>query len=325
MTQIIFIVFFLTSFFSVYAKELAVEIMTQEKSLNFHVVSSDIEHSGKNSSVSIVSDGKNKYILKQVRKNGLTDQVGLIYEAIISAVGCQHGIAVDKNSFVPHDVAEHLKVYKNKAATLHAFIEGESLSKVAPACIPKDFRLSQRFRPYQYEYKHGFEIEYGLNEVTLKSMACHKSLPGLVALDTFFGNFDRDTDNLIYNKEQDLVYGIDQGSAFSGDMPFLPLFASQQIIKLESLGYFSTCKPEIMSSLIVYKNMLHDICLYDEKDIMSALEQLIILLLPADKINSDKKDQYLKQLTYFVKESRAMCLKIVEQLESIFKQYPIKN
>ena len=311
--------------FSSYTKDLVVDIMTHEKSLIFHVVSSDIEHSGKNSAISIVSDGNNKYILKQIRKNSFADQVGLIYEAIISAVGCQYGIAVDKNFFIPHNIAEHLKIYKNKAATLHNFIEGESLSKAAPSFMPKDFRLSQRFRPYQYEYKHGFEIEYGLNEVTLKSIACHKSLPGLVALDTFFGNYDRDADNLIYNKEQDLVYGIDQGSAFSGDMPFVPLFASQQIVKLDTLGYFSACKPEIMNSVMMYKNILKDICSYDEKDIMACVEALIVMLQSTDKINLEKKNQYVKNLTYFVKESHATCLKIVDQLETVFKQNPIKN
>lgn len=294
-----------------------INILTDKDCQKFKVLEYNIEHSGKNAAISIISDGTNKYILKQIKNDTFQEQFSLIKEVIISAIGCDLNINVDRNFFIPYNAGENIKIYKDKAATLHSFIEGISLSLFSPECIIKNFRISQRYRPYLYEYKHGFEILYGFNEVTIQSMSCHKDFPGIIALDTFFGNYDRDTDNIIFDEKNNMFYGIDQGAALTGELPFLPIFAFHQITKLDPQNYFETCTSQIRQSIGIYKNYLKILCgNYQPDEIIYLIKQLIPLLKESPQ-SRKKENEYIHFLSFYIKQSHTECLKVVNLLEYI--------
>lgn len=302
------------------AIDVDITILSHDDVATLHVVESNIVHGGKNAAISIVSDGTNTYILKQVKNNNFHAQLSLVKEAIVSAIGCMHGISVDKNVFIPYNVGEHLKIYKNQAATLHTYIQGKSLSDALPDFLSTDFRISQVYRPYLYEYNYGFDVEYGLNKVTIKSMACHKDFSGIVALDTFFGNFDRDTDNIIYDEKSDRFYGIDQGATFTGDLPFLPIFAYHQCIKLQMLGFFNTCSFECMQSLDSYTVYLQNLSdAHKPQEIVHLFEKLIPLL-SVDEIKN-KHSSYIHFLESYIHQSHQLCLNIVDLLSNVVDVY----
>ena len=274
------------------------------------IIETNINHSGRNAAISIVSDGIHTYIMKQIKNNDFHSQLSLVKETIVSAVGSQYGIHVDKNYFIPYNVGENIKIYKDRAATLHLYVQGKSLHDCLPEFLPKDFRLSQLYRPYVYEYKHGFENEYGFNEITIKSMSLHKDLPGIVALDTFFCNFDRDADNIIYNEEIDSFYGIDQGSSFAGSLPYVSIIAYHQCINLELSDYFSTCDSNIIIALRAYKNHLKNLCENKPDDIAILFKKLIPYLQNKCFMHKD-----MKSLNFYIHQSHKICSNIVDLLE----------
>ncbi len=309
--------FIILNFISFIAKpfEIPLSILSEEYVNSLFIVQSDIQHDGRNSSISIVSDGQYTYILKQIKKDDFFNQLSLIKEVIVSAIGSAEGVNLDKNAFIPFFIGNHIKVYKNRAATLHQFIDGKSLNECNSDFIDKKFKLSQRFRPYEYEYKYGFTTKLGLNIDVLKSMACHKHLPPIIAIDTFFGNFDRDFDNVFYNQVTNTIYGIDQGAAFSGDLPYIQIFTYHQLLKLYAQDYFSQCSLDVLQGLDCYKKTLSSLCIkYQASDIIFCFEKLIPLLHQDQDKNAY---YYMKQLRAYLEQSSKVCFDIVDILQNI--------
>ena len=321
--MILYAVFCLLIQVNLYARDIPISILSADYVNSLTVIKSNIDHPGKNAAISIISDGIEMYLLKQVKDDSFYAQLSLIKEVIVSAVASLHNINLDKNSFIPYNVGQNIKIYKNRAATLHAFIQGNDLETKKPSFLSKDFRLSQRFRPYAYEYKHGFEVEYGFNPITLKSMACHKDLPPIVAIDTFFGNFDRDMDNLFYDEKTNSFYGIDQGAAFSGDLPFLSIFAYHQIVKLKEQDYFMTCSLDVMLSLVLYQAQLDSLCKKNQPlDIILCFEQLIPFLQAAQY--PVEQSNYIKNLFLYLKQTHQICSDIVLTLQEIIFNHSLR-
>lgn len=307
---------------SVISDDIIIKIYSQSDLKNFTVVQKNIEHTGRNAAISILSDGTHRYILKQDTSDNFNALLSRIKEVIVSAIGCSHDISLDINGFIPCDVGQDLKIYKNKCATLHLLVPGQSIAVSLPSFVSKNFRISQRYRPYEYEYKHGFEIQYGLCDATIRSMSLHKDLPGIVAIDTFFGNFDRDTDNVFYDEVTDKFYGIDQGAAFSGDLPFLPICAYYELCSLQSTGYFLTCSRQCIDGLRLYKDALKTLCKHcTAAKIMIAFDQLIPLVCNDfdQKLKKNKK-AYVQTLEFYMTQSHQICVNIVDQIELILQE-----
>ncbi|MGZ6254476.1 MAG: hypothetical protein ACXWL5_00610 [Candidatus Chromulinivorax sp.] len=280
-----------------FTKNIPITILTEKYLNTLQVIEKNIQHSGRNSVINIVSDGYNNYILKQNKENNLD----LIKEVIVSSIARQENIHVDKSYFIPYNIGQHIKIYPDQAATLHDIVPGTNLEAELPLFLSKNFKLSQRFRPYNWEYKHGFSEKYGLNEITLESMSYHLDLPCIVALDTFCG--------------------IDQGAAFSGELPFLPLLGYQQIFKLEYNDYFEKqTNPNIFKSLQLYQQTLKMLCQnYSSDDILEQFHRLIPFFVNPETTNTNYLYK-IDNLKFYINETSHQCFMIVALIDRIINK-----
>ncbi|RTL07087.1 hypothetical protein EKK58_02830 [Candidatus Dependentiae bacterium] len=62
-------------------------------------------------------------------------QLLLVTDAVRSQVGRVCQIPVNDVCFIPHNIGAHLKIYPERAVTLHQFIPGKDLDSQMPTCI----------------------------------------------------------------------------------------------------------------------------------------------------------------------------------------------
>jgi len=246
--------FLLASIISLYAQAL-VNIL-QDSDLNgFSVIDGNVQHDGADAYIRIVTDGAQRFILKQICIESLDEQFLLINDALASTIGCKAGVPVNTVSFIPYTVASHLKKYPHRAATLHSCIPGQDLEHYN-TFVPDNFNLQQRVisssSPWQIEYPVA-ENSQGLTQKIIESMAIHDDLPPIAALDTFIGNSDRSLPNIFYDSKDDHFYGIDQAAAFCKN---LPKHALKRLKQLFDEKYFNSIDLKITQSLILYKKSL---------------------------------------------------------------------
>ncbi|MGE0009526.1 MAG: hypothetical protein AB7F19_03210 [Candidatus Babeliales bacterium] len=122
------------------------------------------------------------------------------------------------------------------------------------------------------------EKHRGLTRAGIYHMSRNKSLPPLMALDTFVGNNDRGRNNYFYDQETDLFTGIDLGCAFSRNL-CAPSVNSMQSLLTDS-------------SVTLSAEERHALFAYNE-----TLKQLITLY-PADR-TCDLLDSYAYQAGLF--------------------------
>ena len=282
---------------SLQAQNLPIKVVTQQQASKLKVVQAHLEHHGVDACVSKVTDGKSFYILKQINDPSFEEQFQLITDTVVSTMGSSTGVRVNEVSFIPYNIGNHLKTYKDRAATLHAFVDGVDTETEHPAFLPQDFRIQQRINCPGVEDKKKLDELRGLRLLTLMSISYHKDLPGIVALDTFSGNFDRNRSNLIYDQKMNCFCGIDQAKAYVENVPSLPLIATHKLGLLSEQGYFDTCPQAVLNGLLNYKNVL--VQLYETmrpKIVVDTIQSLI----PYLDGNENRTHNELEYIDYFM-------------------------
>ena len=302
---------------SLQAQNLPIKVVSAQQASKLKVVQAHLVHHGVDACVSKVTDGKNFYILKQINDPSFEEQFQLITDTVVSTMGNSAGVHVNEVSFIPYNVGNHLKTYKNRAATLHAFIDGVDTETEHPAFLPQDFRIQQRINCPGVEDKKKLDELRGLRLLTLMSISYHKDLPGIVALDTFSGNFDRNRSNLMYNARLNQFFGIDQAMAYTVNVPSLPLIATYKLGMLIDQGYFDTCPQTVLSGLLNYKNVLVQLYETMRPKMIADMIQSLIPYLDSNQIRTQHEDEYIGYFIANIHDNHTNSLHLIILLDEI--------
>src|SRR5947209_1461523 len=171
-----------------------IKILMDKDFINFSIVQSNINHTGTDAVIRKITDGNKTYILKQIKDPLLDEQFLLVNDCIASSIGIQSGIPINEVAFIPYNMGTTLKVFPERAATLHSFISGTELEQELPSFLEDNFTLQQKvINPNSVWQKNDpiDEFEQGLTKVIIESMSNNSDLARIVALDTMIGNCDR--------------------------------------------------------------------------------------------------------------------------------------
>lgn len=271
---------------------ISIPILSEEDCARFTVVNSSISHTGTDAAIATVTDGNMLYILKQIHDPSLDEQFLLINDCVASTIGYQAGIPVNQVSFIRYNIGAHLKLYPERAATLHEYITGIDLETILPSFLPDYFTLQQRVinhdSPWQKKYPLKVH-EQGVTRTVIESMSCNRALVMLVALDTLTGNSDRSLPNIFYDPQRDIFCGIDQAAAFTRE---LPLYGYQRLQELVDQGYFFLCPQEVIEGLRLYRDTLRFLMQRIPGDtIMEPMRQLVPYLSSSASKNSEIREK----------------------------------
>lgn len=213
----------------------------------------DFSKNSSDSVVMMVEDPQNiGFIFKQIKNQDVDEQFLLISDFIASNFGFENGIKINEVQIIAYNQYCMFKFFKDRAATLHTFIDGKSLEDKLPDFLSEHFTVQQRVYNPDCEWQKKWPItldQQGLTKEIIESMATHCDLPAIVAFDTLIGNADRSRPNIIYNPNDKHFYAIDQAAAFTKELPKL---AIEQIEKLKSEKYFETCSEKVIDGLKIY-------------------------------------------------------------------------
>lgn len=312
---------FLVANFSLQAYQLPIKVLSDQQVKTLKIVEAEVEHNGKNAVISKVTDGKNLFIVKQIKNPSFEKQFQLITDTVVSTMGNSLGIHVNEVAFIPSHVGDHLKTYKDRAATLHRYIVGFDLQKEHPLCLPIYFRLQQKLIKNKFgtdgEVKE--QSSQGLKIITIETIGTHEDLPGIIALDTFSGNHDRNKSNMIYNKRSNCFYGIDQAMAYSMKIPSLSLIAANKFEQLYKEKYFDTCSSKVIDGLANYKkNIVQLYQVMRPSIIIDAVNGLISSLTGRDYL-SEKESEYLRFVQANIEDNHTNTLHLIIVLDQITK------
>jgi hypothetical protein len=267
---------------------LSVKVLSEHQLLLFSVVENQIIHTGTDAYIRKVTHGNSLYILKQINDSSIDEQFLLINDCIASTIGFESGVPVNEVLFIPYNAGSHLKLYPERAATLHCIVPGQDLESVLPEILPANFSLHQRVINHSSVWQKKYpmsENQQGLSKLIIESMCCHTDLPLIAAFDCFVGNSDRSNPNLFYDAQTDSFYGIDQAAAFSKKLPSLALDRLNELMTME---YFDECRLATLDSLRRYQNMLRKLS-DDVKPcaIIQSMKDLAFNLCPHALSNSE--------------------------------------
>jgi hypothetical protein len=315
----IYILFFIL-IYNVFQFALPVKILTQQQIDKFYILDSNIVHTGSDASIQKVTDGSNIYILKQIHNESMNEQFLLINDAIASTIGYDAGIHVNEVFFIPYTNAKHIKIYPDRAATLHSYISGKDLEQELPVYLTDDFIIHQRIINVESIWQKRWplhEHQQGFTQIILENMSLHEDLPPIVALDTFLGNSDRSLPNIIYNKSNNHFYGIDQAAVFGNN---LAAIAHKRLKELLETDFLLTSDSKIINSLQEYqKALLH----LREKNIPSAIIQNMQELLPylgPNSLQNDLIDRRIKHETRIINNSYESILELILLIDQIISR-----
>ncbi len=274
-----FALFVILSHAVIQSHQVPITILTENDLSHFSSIDIPISHTGTDACVTKVTDGSKLYILKQINNPSFDEQFLLINDCIASTIGYQEGIPVNQVVFIPYTVGHHLKIYPERAATLHQYIPGEDLEQRCPNFLPTNFTLQQRvINPHSpWQKKWPLDVhEQGFTQTIVESIWFNEAFALITALDTFVGNSDRSLPNILYDESCNCFCGIDQAAAFVRE---LPLHACQRLKELRDQGYFYACSPNIIGSLCLYRDTLIQLKQNITPDmIIQAMKQLISYL-----------------------------------------------
>lgn len=170
----------------------------------------------------VVSDGKNKYVMKSSSawylKEKVAKKFGLDYnrkfglpvmEAVMSDFGSKLGVNIQETKLIPSGVKSKL-TDSNSVYTLHKFLPGKSLwESVKSGELSEDFNISFKFNPKEDRRTGLYFTERQKLNVALK----HKDLAKIYAFGKSFSNYDMHGDNLWYDKNNNKFSLIDNGES----------------------------------------------------------------------------------------------------------------
>ncbi len=150
-----------------------------------------------------VKDASNKrFVFKEVRHN--FHLLEAASEATASDIAQKSNININKVSLIPANLKSPLKT-GFAGASLHSVVPGKTLAelKTNSNSVFENLNIKQ---------------QSGLTPAMLSSLSKHSDLPKIAAFDTFIGNWDRKSENLMYDSKTNSFNGIDNGLAFTRNL-----------------------------------------------------------------------------------------------------------
>ncbi len=238
---------FLTSFFL---------LSFDFKTTQFSLIQS---YSVLNSFMSRITDGTNKFLVKQKKGRRSIDWFALKMK-LASIIAQYVGMPCQSVYIIPS--YEYFLGKKNQdlTAVLLTIVPGVSALKSKKY---KNVYIKQRYKMDE------LSIYTGVNRKILLHMARHKDLAKIVALDTFIGYSDRHTRNFFYDKSTKRFWVIDMDSAFGRNFcritcnNFYKMISNPRIMlrkkELRALGIFKNtlqklvmwCHPEVVITKMI--------------------------------------------------------------------------
>jgi len=187
--------------------------------------------------IKFVKDDKENLLL--VKQTHVYKPYAIMQEMIGAWIAHESKIAANEVRIIPAHVNFPGKQYVDRPATLHTFVSGIPVAQIVPS-IHLDIK-----QPMPNGQASGLSL------AVIANMANHPSLSGLVALDTFIGNTDRNKKNYFYDRRDNKFIAIDFGGSFKYN---LGLLACNLICNLlENKHDFS---PKQLVGLRIYRNKL---------------------------------------------------------------------
>lgn len=298
-----------------------VKVLTEQEMRNFSILDSDVSHTGCDASIQKVTNGTTIYILKQINDPSIDEQFLLINDVVASTIANDVGVHINEVFFIPYNIANHLKIFHDRPATLHSYVHGKDLEQELPNYSSKDFTIHQQiFDPlsiWQQQWPIS-KYQQGLNQNVIKTMSIHKDLQAIVAFDTFVGNADRSLPNIFYDNKNDRFYGIDQAAAFNTN---LALFAYDRLKELLRDGYFLTCDVEVIYGLREYRNVLLQLK-EDFKPLMIIQNmQELLPYLGSNLLQNDEAYLRMSYETKIIQQTNFSILELITMLNLIINSY----
>lgn len=301
--------------------QLPITIVSDADLCHFSLVDSHVSHTGTDACIVKITDGKKLYIVKQIHHPSLDEQFLLINDLIASTIGCKAGIPVNEVFFIPYNSGCHLKIYPERAATLHTYVAGQDLEQLLPGFLPAHFTLQQRVINPKSSWQKKCplnEHEQGVTKTIIESMCCNDAFVLLVALDTVVGNSDRSLPNILFDKEKGFFCGIDQAAAFARR---LPLLAIDRLNELINEGYFDACAPIMIEGLRLYRDTLIKLKQSITPDmIIQAMKQLIPYLA-SDALENSELQERIDYHTMIVESNYLYVDQLIDLLDNIIQNY----
>jgi len=168
-----------------------------------------------NSRISFLEDSMTgrKFLLKQERRSELHWHIIVAREALGAHIANSIDIPANRVEIIPAYIAFSGKHNKERPATLHTVVPGVKVNK-SKKLKPLRICIQQFIKPAIPKER------WGLTREVVRSMALHKDLSRIAALDTFIANGDRHRANFLYDQETDTFFAIDLESAFKKDLAY---------------------------------------------------------------------------------------------------------
>lgn len=159
--------------------------------------------------ISYITDGENnKYVIKQKRQGGVRKQFQVVFEKVSGHIAQGVQIPAHRVELLPAGMAFPGKMITDRAAAILTLVPGIPVGDISSGPY-MNLDMRQSNRPDWPKSK------VGLNESVVRSMALHRDLPRMAALDTFLGVKGRGPANYFYDKATDRFYMIDMDKTFN--------------------------------------------------------------------------------------------------------------
>ena len=218
--------------------------------------------------ISYITDGeKNRYVIKQKRKDSIRKQFQVIAEEMTGHIAEMVGIPAHRVRTLRAGMVFSGKIMPDKAASILTFVPGIPVGEISSGPYSAlDLRQSNSSAlPKEKQ---------GLHKGVIANMGLHPDLALIAALDTFLGIKGRGPANYFYDKNPNFVYGEepDRFYMIDGDKIYNSNGGKELISKIAC----DQIRAMLRTKKIFRQNELQGLHLYKK-----TLQQLVELFPPA--------------------------------------------
>lgn len=222
---LLFLLFSCSSFFDAIEKN----VITESYFFDEFIIIDNADFLGRHfsSDLYLIEDGQAKYVVKQMQEDYHYEIekdyiVTLLGNLFIQESNIQ-GVRFSNVFYIPAFIESPIKKYKNKAALVIEYHEESSF-----VSIKKQLQLKTDLPKKKYD-----ESQKGLSKDILRAMNDDERCIFIIAFDTFFCNFDRHNENILYDPYYKDFILIDQGVCYN-----IPIIGLEVINSLQKNHLF---------------------------------------------------------------------------------------
>ncbi len=206
-------------------------------------------YASRNSHMFLLKSKETQWLIKQRKGAYVDSQLTPVLETLGTSMAERIGIICNHVRLVPINACKKYKRAKNRPATLHSLVPGVS---------PRATKHMASLNIHQ-TMERPCGKKCGFTRPVISGMALHASLPAIVALDTFIGNSDRSSVNLLYDPNTDNFYAIDFGFSFKSNLAkgalatLIALDGSRAVLSLSEVQALTKYRDTLQTLLTVYR------------------------------------------------------------------------